>query len=49
MPALKTIWMIGQQPCGKRLATMMPEWVPEIGRLFVWPRYSPGPLKRPTI
>jgi hypothetical protein len=28
MPALKTIWLIGQQPCGKRLATMMPEWVP---------------------
>jgi hypothetical protein len=28
LPPLKTIWLIGQQPCGKRLATMMPEWVP---------------------
>jgi hypothetical protein len=28
MPALKTIWLIGQQPCGKRLAAMMAEWVP---------------------
>ena len=25
---LKRIWLIGQQPCGKRLAAMMPEWVP---------------------
>jgi hypothetical protein len=28
LPVLKTIWLTGQQPCGKRLATMMPEWVP---------------------
>lgn len=28
LPVLKTIWLIGQQPCGKRLAAMMPEWVP---------------------
>jgi hypothetical protein len=28
LPPLKTIWLIGQQPCGKRLAMMMPEWVP---------------------
>jgi hypothetical protein len=28
LPVLKTIWLIGQQPCGKRLASMMPEWVP---------------------
>ncbi len=28
LPALKKIWLIGQQPCGKRLAAMMEEWVP---------------------
>jgi hypothetical protein len=28
LPVLKTIWLTGQQPCGKRLATMLPEWVP---------------------
>lgn len=28
LPTLKTIWLIGQQPCGKRLAAMMEEWVP---------------------
>jgi len=28
MPALKAIWLIGQQPCGKRLAAMMADWVP---------------------
>lgn len=28
LPVLKRIWLIGQQPCGKRLAAMMPEWVP---------------------
>ena len=27
-PVLQTIWRIGQQPCGKRLAAMMAEWVP---------------------
>lgn len=25
---LKAIWMAGQQPCGKRLASMMCDWVP---------------------
>jgi hypothetical protein len=25
---LKTIWLSGQQPCGKRLQAMMAEWVP---------------------
>jgi hypothetical protein len=25
---LKSIWLSGQQPCGKRLASMMAEWVP---------------------
>lgn len=28
LPVLKSIWLCGQQPCGKRLASMMPEWVP---------------------
>lgn len=28
LPALRTIWLISQQPCGKRLKAMMPEWVP---------------------
>jgi hypothetical protein len=28
VPVLKTIWLAGQQPCGRRLAAMMPEWVP---------------------
>ena len=28
MPALKAIWLCGQQPCGKRLAAMMPDWIP---------------------
>ena len=27
-PVLKVIWQTGQQPCGRRLASMMPEWVP---------------------
>jgi hypothetical protein len=27
-PALKTIWLAAQQPCGKRLAGMMADWVP---------------------
>lgn len=25
---LKKIWLSGQQPCGKRLAAMMPDWIP---------------------
>jgi hypothetical protein len=25
---LKAIWLSGQQPCGKRLVAMMPDWVP---------------------
>jgi hypothetical protein len=25
---LKAIWLAGKQPCGKRLAGMMPDWVP---------------------
>jgi hypothetical protein len=28
LPTLKRIWKIGQQPCGRRLEAMMPEWVP---------------------
>lgn len=28
LPVLKAIWLAGQQPCGRRLASMMPEWVP---------------------
>jgi hypothetical protein len=28
LPALKAIWLCGQQPCGKRLAAMMPDWIP---------------------
>lgn len=28
LPALESIWLSGQQPCGKRLASMVPEWVP---------------------
>lgn len=28
LPVLKVIWRIGQQPCGRRLEAMMPEWVP---------------------
>jgi hypothetical protein len=27
LPALKAIWLCGQQPCGKRLVAMMPDWV----------------------
>lgn len=27
-PALKAIWLAAQQPCGKRLAPMMADWVP---------------------
>lgn len=27
-PALTAIWLAGQQPCGKRLAAMMADWVP---------------------
>jgi hypothetical protein len=28
LPVLKKIWLIGQQPCGRRLEAMMHEWVP---------------------
>lgn len=28
LPALKAIWLSGQQPCGKRLVAMMPDWIP---------------------
>lgn len=28
LPALKAIWLKGQQPCGRRLAAMMPDWIP---------------------
>jgi hypothetical protein len=28
LPALKAIWLCGQQPCGKRLVAMMPDWIP---------------------
>jgi hypothetical protein len=28
LPVLEVIWLAGQQPCGRRLASMMPEWVP---------------------
>jgi len=28
IPALKTIWLTAQQPCGRRLQAMMSEWVP---------------------
>lgn len=28
LPSLRAIWLTGQQPCGKRLAAMMPDWVP---------------------
>jgi hypothetical protein len=28
MPALKAIWLSGQQPCGRRLAAMMADWIP---------------------
>ena len=28
LPVLRVIWLAGQQPCGRRLASMMPEWVP---------------------
>jgi hypothetical protein len=28
LPALKAIWLCGQQPCGKRLAAMMADWIP---------------------
>lgn len=27
LPALKAIWLSGQQPCGKRLVAMMADWV----------------------
>ena len=28
LPALKTIWLAAQQPCGKRLAAALPLWLP---------------------
>src|ERR1035437_2927128 len=28
LPVLKRSWLAGQQPCGRRLESMMPEWVP---------------------
>src|SRR6185436_7781406 len=28
MPALKSIWLTGQQPCGVRLKAMMVDWIP---------------------
>jgi hypothetical protein len=28
LPVLKVIWLTGQKPCGRRLASMMEEWVP---------------------
>lgn len=28
LPSLKTIWLCGQQPCGKRLAAMIADWIP---------------------
>jgi hypothetical protein len=28
LPVLREIWLTGQQPCGRRLQAMMPEWVP---------------------
>lgn len=34
LPPLKKIWLIGQQPCGKRLAAMMPDWVPAYEAFF---------------
>jgi hypothetical protein len=46
MPALKTIWLIGQQPCGKRLATMMPEWVPAYE---AYHRSLPAAIREPLL
>lgn len=28
LPALQTIWLTAQQPCGRRLESLMAEWVP---------------------
>jgi hypothetical protein len=28
LPVLKRIWLAGQQPCGKRLVAMIPDWLP---------------------
>jgi len=28
LPVLKPIWLGGQQPCGKRLAAALPDWLP---------------------
>lgn len=28
MRPLRTIWLVGEQPCGKRLKAMLPEWLP---------------------
>ena len=28
LPVLKTIWLCAQQPCGRRLAALMADWVP---------------------
>jgi hypothetical protein len=28
LPALQTIWLAAQQPCGKRLAAALPLWLP---------------------
>lgn len=28
LPVLKPIWFTAQQPCGRRLAALLPEWLP---------------------
>ena len=46
VPVLKTIWLIGQQPCGKRLASMMAEWVPAYE---AYHRSLPSSIREPLL
>lgn len=45
-PALKAIWLASQQPCGKRLAAMMGDWVPAYE---AYHRSLAGPLKEQLL
>jgi hypothetical protein len=46
LPILKAIWLSGQQPCGKRLVAMMPDWIPAYEGYF---QSLSGPLKEQLL
>lgn len=46
LPALKAIWLSGQQPCGKRLVAMLPDWVPSFE---AYHHSLPGSLKEQLL